>query len=167
MTAKRIFGAKGGFTMVELIVVVAMIMILAGSVSSSVGAAHRRAKIQQAITVAQEMTNAILAYENYGKPGNVSPLDAKVTGEDNWKDCTQGDLKFILGQEPMPDGQEGNVPVLFNAAVTGDRILDPWKNVYRYKIAKGNVDQESTAQRTTSSAVAFPNLNRIPADEVQ
>lgn len=49
---------RNGFTMVELLVVIAMLMILAGSITSSVGSASRRAKIQQATTELQEIGRA-------------------------------------------------------------------------------------------------------------
>ena len=39
---------KKGFTLVELLVVIAMLMLLAGAITTSVAGAHRRAKIQQA-----------------------------------------------------------------------------------------------------------------------
>ena len=53
-TTKR----KRGFTLVELITVIAMLLLLMGAVTSSVSGARRRAKIQQAISEAQELTNA-------------------------------------------------------------------------------------------------------------
>ena len=50
-----------GFTIIELITVIAMILLLVGAVTSSVSGARRRAKVQQAITEAQQLTDAILA----------------------------------------------------------------------------------------------------------
>ena len=58
---------KRGFTLVELLVVIAMLMLLVGAVTSSVTRAQKRAKIVQATAEAQEITNAILAYENYAE----------------------------------------------------------------------------------------------------
>ncbi len=156
---------KRGFTLIELITVIGMLLVLIGAISSSVSAAQRRAKIQQAITEAQEMTNAILAYENYGKIGDDSPLEAKVTG-DTWKDATEGDLAFILGKESMPNGQQGNVPVLFNAAIYDGKILDPWGRPYKFRIISGKVAHENkTGNNDAKAAFAIPNINRIPADE--
>ena len=37
---------RGGFSLVELIVVIGMLMLLAGAVTTSVAGANRRAKIQ-------------------------------------------------------------------------------------------------------------------------
>ena len=157
---------KSGFTIIELITVIAMILLLMGAITTSVTGARRRAKIQQAITEAQQLTDAILAYENFSRPGKASPLEKKSTGE-SWKEATEGELKFVLGQEGMPNGQEGNVPVLFNGAVTRGSIRDPWGNAYRYRIMSSALDTDDDHDGDRGEAAfAFPNINRIPADEV-
>ena len=157
--------SKSGFTLIELMTVLGMLLVLIGAIASSVTAARKRAKVQQAITEAQEMTNAILAYENYGKAGGESPLEAKVTG-DTWKEATESDLAFILGKESMPNGQQGNVPVLFNAAVYNGKVLDPWGHPYRFRVISGKVESKNNSgQNSATAAFALPNINRIPADE--
>lgn len=161
MTTKR----KRGFTLIELLTVIAIILMLMGAITTSVSGARRRAKTQKAIAEAQEMTNAILAYENYGQQGRESPLESKATGE-SWKEATEGELGFILGNEAMPNGQDGNVPVLFNGAVRNGKILDPWGHPYRYKILSSTIDQDDESGNVKESAFSFPNINRIPADEV-
>lgn len=158
---------RQGFTMVELLVVIGMLLLLVGAVSSSVAAAHRRARIQQATTVAQEMTNAILAYENFGSMTGSgefeSPL-AKHTME--LAEATEAEMGFILGDESRSDGESGNIPVLFNANITAGAIRDPWGNPYRVTIRKKDlkIDPDSEKKKIVT-AVSFPNLNRIPADQ--
>ena len=156
---------KRGFTLVELITVIAMLLLLMGAVTSSVSGARRRAKIQQAISEAQELTNAILAYENFANPGEASPLESKATGQ-GWKEAGESDLSFVLGKEAMPNGREGNVPVLFNGAVRGGKLRDPWGNPYRFRIMSAAVDQDDQAGNVSDSAFMLPNINRIPASEV-
>ena len=157
---------KNGFTIIELITVIAMILLLMGAITTSVTGARRRAKVQQAITEAQQLTDAILAYENFSRPGRASPLETKATGESG-KEATEGELKFVLGQEKMPNGQEGNVPVLFNGAVTGGSIRDPWGHAFRYKIMSTALNTEDDHDGDQGEAAfAIPNINRIPADEV-
>ena len=56
---------KRGFTLIELLVVIGMIAILTGAASSSVMKARKRSQIARAETEVREMTNAILAYENW------------------------------------------------------------------------------------------------------
>lgn len=154
---------RRGFTLVELIVVIGMLMLLAGAVSTSVAGAHRRAKIQQATTEAQEMTKAILAYENYGKGYS---LDAHVM--ESPTEANDNSLGFILGKENMMNGQRGRMPVLFNASTTKDgKILDPWGRPYYVTIRKAIVDTEQDkTDGSIVSFVSFPNFNRRPADEL-
>ena len=118
---------KKGFTLVELLVVIAMLMLLAGAITTSVAGAHRRAKIQQATVEAQEMTKAILSYENFGK--NYS-LDAHVMED---QQATEQSLAFILGKESAQiKGQRGDIPVLFNAAVKKDGADNSFECVGKY-----------------------------------
>ncbi len=161
MTMRSRIG-KQGFTLVELLVVIGMLMLLAGAITTSVSGAYRRAKIQQATVEAQEMTKAILAYENYGK--NFS-LDAHVMED---QPATEQSLGFLLGKENMQgQGQSGKMPVLYNASVSGNgQILDPWGNPYYVTIKKSSLQQEEGNNLDFRSYVVLPNYNRRPADEV-
>ena len=152
---------RNGFTMVELLVVIAMLMILAGSITSSVGSASRRAKIQQATTELQEMTKAILAYENYGRVNEDSPLSSHLMEE---KEATESNMGFILGQETLKNGQSGNIPVLFNAEIKNGAIRDPWGNPYRVPIRQAKIDPKEASSDKPESYVMFPNFNRLPAE---
>ena len=152
---------RNGFTMVELLVVIAMLMILAGSITSSVGSASRRAKIQQATTELQEMTKAILAYENYGRVNEDSPLSSHLMEE---KEATESNMGFILGQETLKNGQSGNIPVLFNAEIKNGAIRDPWGNPYRVTIRQAKIDPTEASSDKPESYVMFPNFNRLPAE---
>ena len=152
---------RNGFTMVELLVVIAMLMILAGSITASVGSASRRAKIQQATTELQEMTKAILAYENYGRVNEDSPLSSHLMEE---KEATESNMGFILGQETLKNGQSGNIPVLFNAEIKNGAIRDPWGNPYRVTIRQAKIDPKEASSDKPESYVMFPNFNRLPAE---
>ena len=150
---------KRGFTLVELLVVIAMLMLLAGAITTSVSSAQRRAKIVQATTEAQEMTNAILAYENYG---DLAEIAGKFSSP---RPAAQSDMGFILGDEPLKDGN-GKVPVLFNAPVRNNAIRDPWGKEY-YVTVRKNQFQIANPDSTDSmrSNVTFPNFNRRTADK--
>lgn len=156
MTARTI---RSGFTMVELLIVVAMIMLLAAALTSSISGANKRAKIQACITEAQEMTNAILAYENYAPDHELKEMDDQV--------ATKSSVGFILG-----DGKNalnnGKLPVLYRGAVSaGGEILDPWGRPYRVTIRHGMIKPKDKGKNTLGSFVVFPNYNRRPADEVE
>ena len=144
-----------GFTLVELLVVIAMLMLLAGAITSSISSAQKRAKIAQATAEAQEMTNAILAYQHFGD-------DYKLPVYDN-QPATEANLSFILGGESGPNGEK--VPVLYNASVKGGQILDPWGHPYYVTIKVGRpIRTEQDSSDNLRPFVAFPNFNRRPAD---
>lgn len=151
--------------MVELLVVIAMLLVLAGAVTTSVNSANQRAKIQQATSDVQEMTNAILSYENYGRANDDSPLSNHLMEE---KPANEADMAFILGKESLKNGQSGNIPVLFNAQIRKGAIRDPWGNPYYVTVRQGTIDpKETSSDNNVRSFVAFPNFNRRPADEVK
>ena len=159
--------AKGkcGFTIIELITVISMILLLMGAITASVSGARKRAKIQQAITEAQQLTDAILAYENFAPGQKTSPLREEATGE-GWKEASEANLDFVLGKKAMPNGK-GNVPVLFNVAVTGGSVRDPWGHTYRYRIMSEVIDEDDNHKwDNRKGGFAIPNINRIPTGEV-
>lgn len=153
---------KRGFTIVELIVVVGMIMVLIASMTTAVGKARTRAKIAKATQEAKEMTNAILAFENYARDHSLDSYK-----NDGWGECTEGSMKIILGGETGANGER--VPVLFNAAIRQGSIRDPWGNAYQYMIKKtatlkgGKGSGGESSQFLTGAAL--PNFNRMRIEE--
>ena len=154
---------KKGFTLIELMVVVAMIMILIGALSVSVAQARTRARIAKATQETRELTNAILAYEQYAPNHS---LESVATGG-GWTECNEGSIKMVLGGMQGDNGEQ--IPVLFNASLTGGRMLDPWGRPYELMIEKtstlsGGGDSE---QRTTRFVTApyLPNFFRLTDKE--
>ncbi len=145
-----------GFTLVELIVVIAMLMLLAGSVTSALAGARRRAKISKATVACQEMTNAILAYENYTSDHSLE----KHATSGSWQPATKGSIQFILGGEKAENGED--IPVLYNAEIKGTQVLDPWGKVYYYRIQKARSQKvdDDLANQQVETCVFFPNFNR-------
>ena len=152
---------KRGFTMVELLVVIAMLMLLIGAVTSSVSSAQRRAKIVRATVEAQEMT-AILAFENFGKGYSLSAHKIDPAAP-----ATEQNLGFIIGKATMENGQSGDVPVLYNASLKDGRFLDPWGRPYYVTIRQRTFKTETApgANNSLATFVTFPNYNRRPADK--
>ena len=149
--------ARGGFTMVELLVVIAMLMLLAGAVTTSITSAQRRAKIVQATAEAQEMTNAILAYGHFGEGYSLGNHKMEK------QPAAEGNMAFILGEEASPSGS-GKTPVLYNASIRGGKLLDPWGHAYLVTIREGkSFKNETDNSDQLKSVVAFPNFNRRPA----
>ena len=143
---------KKGFTLVELIVVIAMLMVLIGSATSALASARKRAKIAKATVVCQEMTNAILAYENYKSLSSVPTKEGETT---------RNNLKFILDGNGTDD--RGNpIPVLYNADAGGTAILDPWGKAYKYRIKEKaiQISDDLVKGGTVGTSVMYPNFNR-------
>ena len=147
---------KKGFTLIELLVVIGMIAILTAAASSSVMKARERSMQARAETEVREMTNAILAYENYDKDRS---LESRSTSK-SWTDATKSSLAFILGDEKDENGN--TIPVLYNAAIQGSQLLDPWKTPYQFMIAKASDAVEGSADDVGARPETFiyvPNLH--------
>ena len=149
---------KKAFTLVELIVVIAMIAILMSALGVSVAKAQTRARISKATQEVKELTNAILAYEQYAPNRTLASVASS-----GWRDCDKGSLGMVLGE--MKDDKGQSVPVLYNAALTGGRMIDPWGTPYQLRIEKtgrlsGGGDDESRSQQFVS-APQLPNYYRL------
>ena len=148
---------KRGFTLIELLVVVAMIAVLMGAMGVSTAKARTRAMIAKATQETKEMTNAILAFEQYAE-GHTLENYAKGS----WAPCTEGAMAMILGKET---GDNGNpVPVLYYGKVRNGNLLDPWGRPYEYMIQKAS-DGVGTDVRDLKTAAALPNYFRLSDKE--
>lgn len=152
---------KKAFTLVEMIVVIAMIAVLMAAMGSAVAKAQTRARIAKAQQETKELTNAILAYEQYA-PGHT--LSSVATGG-GWQECNEGTLSMVLGGKKGENDER--IPVLFNASLTGSRMLDPWGTPYEFMIEKtGSLAGGEDARATRFiSAPLLPNLFRLSDEE--
>ena len=119
---------RKAFTLVELMAVLMIISLLIAVLTTSVSRAQRRALMARADTEAREITNAILAYQNFDEDGSLQ----KYVMED--AEAGEGNLGFILGKVKA---RNSAVPVLYNAAISGGMIRDPWGHPYRITIRQG------------------------------
>lgn len=152
--------SRQAFTLIELLVVIGMISILIGAISTSVTQARRRSKIARATQDAKEITNAILGFQNYAKDRSLVPY---ATG--GWKDAEEGALSLILGGETSESGAP--VPVLYNAQLTGGKIVDPWGHTYKFQIKKISGEGETGSSVQYKRAANLPNFYRLTDEERQ
>lgn len=151
---------RKAFTLVELMVVIAMIAILMGVGATSVNGARKRAKLARAETEAQELTKAILAYANYCEDGKLDELTGLNDAE-----ATEDNLKYVLGKGPQKHGSP--VPVLYNASVARNgSFLDPWGNPYRVTVKKGE-RVSPPGVPAMNVGVFYPNWHRLSEGERQ
>lgn len=123
---------RRGFTLVELLVVVGMIAVLLGALSSSFTTARARARVQKATAEVKVISQAILAYENWTRGGQneLEPMERR--------DADSGSLGFLLGSEAAESG--GKIPVMLMAQLqSGGKLLDPWGTPYKVTIRQGNI----------------------------
>ena len=151
---------RKAFTLIELLVVVAMLSVLMGAVTSSVGQARKRTKIAKATQDVKEITNAILAYQNYAPNRS---LENEASG--SWKETTESALAMILGKKQTEGG--GQVPILYNAQIRGGVVKDPWGTPYQFMIKRLTAQASSANNLDYVTAPNLPNFFRLTDEERQ
>lgn len=138
---------RRAFTLVEMIVVIAVIAILMAAVGSGIAKAQLRSRIARAQAEANEMTNAIRAYENFVDTGIPERSDVEAD---------ESSLNFILGDGTDRAGNQ--LPILYNASIVAGKIRDPWGKPYRVRIipfAGGEANDD--VAKGMSTGVFLPN----------
>lgn len=150
------FGALKGFTLLELMIVISMIAIIVGALSTSVSSAQERARVQKATTEVKSATQAILAFANFK---DKMKLDTMTD-----QDADSNSLGFLLGNETSSSGAQ--VPVLLQAALSsGGKWRDPWGTPYKVTIREGQPTAPSFSSLKTSAFL--PNMYRLSRGERQ
>ena len=152
--------SKRGFTLVELLVVIAMIAIILGALATSITGAQERARVQKAMSDVKVITQAILAYENYARGGQykLEPMDRA--------DADASSLGFLIGHGDNAD-TGGKIPVLLMAQLRGGGAMtDPWGTPYKVTIRKGDATVKiESASGSMQSGYYLPNYYRLSEDE--
>ena len=148
---------KRGFTIVELMVVVAVIAVLLATLSFSIAGARERARIQKAQAEVKSLTQAILGYENYAKGFELKAMRDV--------DATRDSLAFLFGSGASVNGN--SLPVLFMASIqAGGKINDPWGTPYKVRITpNGNEVKLGTGLETMRTGYYLPNFYRLTKEE--
>ena len=152
------------FTLVELLVVVGMIAILMGAMTSAVQSARQRARIQKATSDVKVISQAILAYEIWN--GDELPTLGSRGRAASGAEANEGSLGFLMGKgnaQGVAGGNgSGELPVLLMAQLrNGGSIIDPWGTPYKVTIAesKSNIKLK-TVTGALSTGYWLPNFYR-------
>lgn len=132
----------GGFTLLEILVVMTLIFILAGMSMTAIKGAMEQARKKDAEHTALNLVGSISTYiEEYRR----FPLEGKQAGSgDVWVETDEVLMNILLGQEDNPHNPSGSSfyngrnasgkpprnGVVFNDD-GGGRLYDPWGNLYR------------------------------------
>lgn len=147
---------RGGFTLVELLVVVGMIGVIVGALTTSVSAAQERARVQKATAEVKIIAQAILGAENYlSELPSMSDADADASA-----------LDFLIGKKAATEA-DGQIPALLMASLTsGGKMLDPWKTPYKITIRKGTASIAfDSAASSMKTGFHVPNWYRLGPGE--
>ena len=155
---------RRAFTLVELLVVVGMIAILMGAMTSAVQSARERARIQKATNDVKVMSQAILAYEIWN--GDELPTMGSRGRAASGVDANEGSLGFLIGKGNAQGVAGGSgssqLPVLLMAQLrSGGNIVDPWGTPYKVTIveSKANIKLK-TVTGALSTGYWLPNFYR-------
>ncbi|MBO6120778.1 MAG: prepilin-type N-terminal cleavage/methylation domain-containing protein [Kiritimatiellae bacterium] len=147
---------KRGFTLVELIVVIAMIAVFMASVGTAVGKTRERARVEKARGDVKVLSQAILAWENYSRNGK------NELREMNDVEADSSSLGFLLGQGESANS--GDIPVLAMVQLSANgKMLDPWGRPYLIRIKEGKIDRPENLDLGT--CYYLPNFYRLTEEE--
>ncbi len=155
---------KPAFTLVELLVVVGMIAVLMGAMTSAVQSARERARIQKATNDVKVMSQAILAYEIWN--GDELPTMGSRGRAAGGVDANEGSLGFLIGKGNAQGVAGGSgssqLPVLLMAQLrSGGNIVDPWGTPYKVTIAESKANIKlKTVTGALSTGYWLPNFYR-------
>lgn len=138
---------RKAFTLVEMLVVVAILAILMASLSMSFASAQKKARIAKATVEAGEITKAILAYGNMVDTG-IPEMTEEEAGESS--------LPFLLGDGTDRGGNK--IPIMYNGALSNGKMVDPWGHPYLVTV-KAVTDQGDGDQvgKNLTTGVFLPN----------
>ena len=155
---------RRAFTLVELLVVMGMIAVMMGAMTSAVQGARERARMQKATSDVKVISQAILAYEIWN--GDELPTLGSRGRAASGAVANEGSLGFLIGKGGARgvDGGSGSgeLPVLLMAQLrSGGDIVDPWGTPYRVTIAesKSNIKMK-TVTGALSTGYWLPNFYR-------
>ncbi len=145
----------------ELLVVVGMIAVILGALTTSITASQERARIQKATAEVKVISQAILSYENYMRANN-SDLPLMEN-----KDADTSSIGFLLGQGAAA-ASGGNIPATLMASLSsGGKMRDPWGTPYKITIKSEANVRINTPFNALNTGYSLPNYYNLKEEERQ
>lgn len=146
------------FTLIEMLVVIAIISILAGLVFPALGLARQNAKKSKANSECQSLKAAIIMYES-----EFSTWPAKVGNDGRVSDSDFVDMcNFLICPDPNDNRKKNGKNMVFYEAGMGydDRkgLLDPWGNKYQVILDTdfdGKIKNDGDAKDISTSTQSY------------
>lgn len=145
---KQVHGVAPAFTLLELMLVIAVIGILMGMVGAAAYSARQRAYAAKATAETQQIATAFKAYYLAHQEWPGAWKNGKAFTE-----LTENNLEPLIG-----GGEDGIVYLDVNADAFEDgRFVDPWGNPY--EVSTEGLEKPVTTD-VFEGAVSFPNAMR-------
>ena len=151
---QRLFRTRG-FTIVELIAVIAIISVLTGLLLAGVAKVRASAKIKKAKATMEQLEVALEMYgQNYGTYPDNDALDAG-----KFKGCSE--LIRALEAEDTPARKMGGPYVTYanelkaTSGPASGSLLDPWGEPYRYHWSTNPPKVTAIGQSNSSTNITF------------
>lgn len=151
---------RAGFTMVELLVVMAILGVLVGTFAVSTTSARENAKVVKATAESRSLANSIRLYcmtmtdtavsEDGGNPLSLLGLSDGLRDADS----------TLTNMLTKPSASNGNT-VYFEAndrSIRGNRLCDPWGNPYKIRVKRVNI--ATKAEEDYEIIVPIPGRHR-------
>lgn len=150
---------SNGFTLIELITVIAVIVILLGFLIGSSASARKRAKINQAKSEIAALETALNAYRadigTFPVDGSGSTVNADVVRQLGGLDLSGAKISGL--------SEDWNGPYLefdkVRLSPSGGEFLDPWNNAYQIR---GLGDDAGTTEADLHNKYTFDILSYGP-----
>jgi len=150
---------KNAFTLIEMLVVIAIIAILAGLLFPGVTAALNSARRRQASVMAENIEGAVMLYfnDNNGKlpinPAYNSSDSAEPTGTGPNFDESKAILEVLMVDSPDTDALNPKQKVYLDTEISSEdgTLLDPWGKQF-YIMLDRNYDGAITYPSSMSEA---------------
>ena len=151
---------RAGFTMVELLVVMAILGMLVGTFAVSTTSARENAKIVKATAESRSLTNAIRLFCMTMTDTAVSEDGGNPMSDLGLSDGLRDADSNLTNMLTKPSEKNGNT-VYFEAndnSIRGNRLCDPWGNPYKIRVRRVNIAVEQ--ERDYEIIVPIPGRHR-------